>query len=435
LILSDALVNSQHLKLIISEEGINLLPLSSPVYVAGQEIDKELHKLNLFEFVSVGTTNFVIGTVDGEWPSLTSADIPELKKREEPIPEEQAQEEVSSEAGQETSVATTDLPQDLPPQEASLEDTKKPKLLIWFSSAASVIIVTILAIFFFWNSNQDVILDNPDSLNSPEKIALKIRTIVSTLQLERFVNVQVDQSKVLVEGWIYNQDDKVALEEAIGNLKKDVDLKIFSQKQIVENVRETIDLLKLPLTVKDLAEGKIEISGYYGDASKWAKIKSDFQKDVSGLRLIKDEVISAPQLQLIAAKLIKEMGLNGKVEVTPQIDSVIFKGKIAANEMGALKEMASLLQDKIGANIPMKNQVAIESITIKPGESAKTAYFNSQIDSVIIGEEGFVITRDGQRLFKGGVLPGGFTIDDINRETITLRKGKQIITLRIGEEI
>jgi len=44
-----------------------------------------------------------------------------------------------------------------------------------------------------------------------------------------------------------------------------------------------------------------------------------------------------------------------------------------------------------------------------------------------------VVTKEGQILFEGGVLPDGYVIEKITREGITLKRNDDRITLKIGE--
>lgn len=86
LIISDTLVSGEHLKIVVMESGVSIVPLASPVYYDGEEISKdEYFPVEPFKFISVGSTHFIIGPVEGEWPALSAADIPNLTRLEKEI--------------------------------------------------------------------------------------------------------------------------------------------------------------------------------------------------------------------------------------------------------------------------------------------------------------------------------------------------------------
>ncbi|PWU04982.1 MAG: hypothetical protein C5B43_03945, partial [Verrucomicrobia bacterium] len=96
LILSDTLVSPEHLKIVVTDAGVSIVALASPVYYNGEEIVKDTPvPVEPFKFISVGTTHLVIGPVEGEWPALSVADVPNLTRLEKE--EEKAEEKTFEE--------------------------------------------------------------------------------------------------------------------------------------------------------------------------------------------------------------------------------------------------------------------------------------------------------------------------------------------------
>lgn len=414
LILSDTLVSGRHLKVVVGETGVSIVPLESPVYYDGQEIAKdEYFAVEPFKFISLGSTHFVIGPTEGEWPALSAADIPDLTKLEK---EEVVEQAVGEEGvGEEGTVVPAALGSDEEEMKKLLKGNKN-----WIIGGAGVVVLIILAIivmFFGLRSGE---------MEAPVDVKEAIGKVIANTGYPQAFSVDERDGMYFVKGWVDNVGERDEVQRELRKLGAHVTAEIRVETQAVENLKDLLNGLGAKFVSVDAMEpGMIRVYGYYGDDLGWETIRSDIGKDVPGLKLLKDDVMTPKKLYGIIGKVLEEDKLTERLQYVPQKEGIVMKGMISQTDIPMVKESIRHLQAEVGPGVPIKNQIVVA----RP-EDLK---LDLDMDSVIIGKHGFVITKSGQRLFEGGVLKGGYKIEKISREGIILKKDDQVITLNLGE--
>lgn len=410
-ILSDALVSPEHLKLVLADDRITLIPLSASVYVDGQEIPMESRDIEPFQFVTIGSTYFVIGPTEGEWPPLTSGDIPDLKKLEVP-----------TEEGEENDDQEEKLEDDQTPKEEENPAPKPVSLLNIGLGIAGLFVLLALVLgglYFLTSSPKPVRAD-------PIDYAPRVNMILDRLGLEDSFKVTKREGGILlVEGWVETEKEKDEIVSQFDNIISRIDLRVWSQDQVISQTSDFFKTLKLPLGVEGVKPGVVKIMGYYGDTNAWSRVKEDLSVESPGIKSIVDEVLTSEEVQALSKEIFRKFELSDKVYLEPQASYLAAKGLITEDAIPKLRDAIKAIQDKIGFPISIQNQILVSNV--------EKVYLDAQIDSVVVGDQGVIITKDGQRLFEGGILSGGYVIMNIGREGITLKKGDQEITLKIGD--
>lgn len=415
LILSDTLASGKHLKLTVAGEAVSFLPLELPVYLSGEEVTKEAHPLEFFKFVSLGTTHFVVGPVEGEWPSLTAADIPALKKREVPAPGPVVE-------GAEGAAAAGVAGRSSSPK-VEVPFYKKP--LYVYSAAGG------LALLFLVGFMVAIFALRPPPPTKeqakPADIVADIRDLLKTEGFGDRVTVTPVKGIYLVEGWVSQNQQKDTIINLLSDYSNIIDFKLYSEEEVLQAVKDILTTRKLPLSVKSLGSGKVGVKGYIGDVKEWELIKEELNRDVGGLVALEDSVLTGEKIEQIIQQALKKFEITDKVMLLPQRDFLLAKGMLAKRDVPALKNAMETIEARVGFPVPVKNQILIS-------ESDKI-YLDAKIESIIIGDgrDAIITTQNGQKLFRGGILPGGYIIEDITRKGIILRKNGQTITLTIGD--
>lgn len=416
LILSDTLVSGHHLKVVVTETGVSIVPLESPVYFDGQEIAKDQYfTVEPFKFISIGSTHFVIGPTEGEWPPLSAADIPDLTKleKEETLEQPVGEEGVMAEG----SAAPT------PPEGSSDEEMKKlikgNKKLVFGGLGVIIIIILAIVVMFFG-------LKGVPELIAPTDVKEKITKVIANTGFPKAFSIEERDGVYFINGWVNTDSERDKVQRELGKIGVPVNVDIKVENQAVDNLEDLLNGLGATYVGVDAIEpGKIRIYGYYGDDLGWESIKSDIEKDVPSLKLLKDDVMTPRKLYGLVGKVLEDDKLVGVVQYVPQKEGIVMKGMISQTNIPKVKESIKHLQAAVGPTIPIKNQIVVA----KPEDLD----LDLDMDSVIIGKHGFIITKSGQRLFEGGVLKGGYVIQKISRDGIILKKDDQIITLNLGE--
>lgn len=424
LIISDTLVSGEHLKIVVTDTGASIVPLASPVYYNGEEISKdEYFPVEPFKFISVGSTHFIIGPVEGEWPALSAADIPNLTRLEKEV--EAAEEKIFEEKEIETLEGEGGPPVDLEPVPGSeisgFEKIWKEKKN-WIIGATCLVLLILLAVgIVFWKFKK--------SPEVPEKVDEKaeIAKVIAITQFPQRFTIDEKEDFYYVKGWVSNNEEQNKIEESLRKLGPNIITELRSQDQAVENLKDFLNANQATTVfVETIEPGKVRLYGYYGDDAAWDRVKESVLKDMPGLKLVKDDVWTPNKLYPVISEVLNASNVTEIVQLVPQIDGIILKGVVSKADIPKVKEAILQFQSKVGQTIPIKNQI----IVAKPED----LHLDLDMDSVIIGGgNAFIITKNGQRIFEGGVLKGAYHVEKISREGIILSKGDQKITLNLGE--
>lgn len=422
LILSDTLVSGHHLKVVVGENGVSIVPLESPVYFDGQEIAKDqFFTVEPFKFISIGTTHFVIGPTEGEWPALSSADIPNLTKMEkEEVKEEEANKE--GESGGAGLATEESLKETKAVEEQGLKKLIKENQGLTLGGAGVLILMIIIGILGIYFG----LKENEGSITPPSIIKEEISKVIASTGSPQAFTVEEEEGGFFIQGWAATSAEANKIEDALNKIAPNVIAEVRVSGQTVENLKDLLNGLGAKFVgVSAIEPGKFKLSGYYGDDSGWESVRSDIGRDVPGVRLLKDEVLTPRKLYPTLTKILDNDKIAGKVQYVPQKEGIILKGMISQTDVPKVKESIKHLQAEVGAGVPIKNQIVVA----KPED----LYLDLDMDSVTIGKNGYIVTKGGQRLFEGGMLKGGYVIEKISRDGIILKKDDQEITLNLGE--
>lgn len=415
-ILSDALVSPEHLKIVLADDRITLVPLSAAVFVDGQEIPMESMDIEPFQFVTIGSTSFVIGPIEGEWPQLSSADVPELKKLEKSEHTEGQEGEREGERAEGSDKKTNKKAEDKP------IEPKVSTQAMGLGVAALLLLVGFIFVGAYMLLGSSA-TDRPSPIDYSKRVGL----ILDRLGLEDTFEVTNPSSGIVrVEGWVDTDKERDEILDQFKNIRSRIDLRIWSQQQVVAQTKEYFQTVRLPLDVESVSPGVVRVMGYHGDKADWRRFKDGLQQESPGIKSIVDEVMTSSEVQALSKEIFKEFDLSDKVYLEAQPHYLAAKGMITEEEIPKLSEAVKKIQDEVGFPVPIQNQIQVATV--------EQVYLDAQIDSVVVGGgQGVIITKDGQRLFEGGVLSGGYIIVKISRDGVTLKKGDQEITLKIGD--
>jgi len=429
LILSDVLIHPQHIKVTISDEGsILIAPLDLPVYLDGNEIKKQSYEINPFQFISLGTTHIVIGPATEDWPSISAADAPSLTKDKEEAKPTVGEDVTKEQLGKAASAANLEAEGE--PEEPVVEIVPEQKIFgvsnkVFGAAVGGILLIAFaMAVIFLMPSNTKNDIPQAQSI---ENRTNAIKAILQDFDHEDdfIIRTDGDTGRITVEGWVDAREEKKDIELALMRLGGGISIRVWSQEKIMEDAQELINMLKVSVTIEPTADkGVYKAIGYVGDDKVWDNVRKNLSKDVAGIRYLQDEVITGKKAQAIANKVLSEYELDGKIDFFPMMDYIKVVGTISESSIDAWKAARVAVWEEMGYPVPMENQVMIAS--------AGKVFFSTQIDSVNIGETGWIVVKGGEKVFTGGTLPGGFVVKSIGKEGIVLKRGDQQITIQPG---
>lgn len=441
LILSDSSLKARHAALRVSASGdavsLSAEPLDGPVTCSGASIDEESGIAPLAPFqLGLLTAAWIPGDAPDRaagWAAveerISPNDAPKAPTGTAAVPEG---------AGTEP---PADIPAALPADgsspELSQEKAEKPlsKRGRGLFLAASVVLAG--ALCFGWH----------DSAPDPTPAQL-MRSLLDEAGYDK-LNVVPGDKSITVTGRIATDQERGRLLRLAQLLKFPVYLEVTVHSDAADAVRASFNTLGLWPEVTELppsARPGVRVRGYIRNGFLEEMALSTAVRNVPALRTPadggrpsleifrhichEDEVAAELEPALMAAGLdsIQKVFLPGRIEL---------RGTLTPQSKAALADAAKAVVKKLGVPIPFdiineaEEQKPKANIYTNQGahalrqEAPAPAASTFKVISVSMGALKFVTLESGERIFEGGELPGGYMLERIGLDALTLTKNSK----------
>ena len=408
LILSDTQMAPQHLRIEVEGSTITLTPLAEPVFLNGERIKEKTQLKELFQFITLGTTYFVIGPVEGQWPDFSNIELPELAREPKWENLEEAEKEET-------------------PSEDITASPKKKRRLRWSIIATLLTVLLLLAAFLLWPRTS-----TQEELAEPTLHERLVSTIMH-LNLQQQIEVEEHSNGTFyIHGWVKTNREKSHLEEALRAYGLKISYNVWVEENLLRAVREILSIMGLSLQVESGGYGIVEISGYVPTETQWIMAQRHLQADLPRLKvvikkLITPEIVYSESIQALAAN-----GLENMVTIEPKGNIMVAKGTLLDKyEESWGKTKASLLQ-QLNYLIPIDDQVRFVDMTVIE-KILTQKEFGSRINIVSLGEEGWISFQGGKKFFPGSMLPNGYILKRITPTNVKISKDQQTISFNVKD--
>lgn len=452
LILSDTLIAPSHLKLHIEKGEIAITPLNDKVYLDGYLIAPEAKLIHTFQYITLGSTHLVIGPNGEAWPTLSPPSLSELKQHiKEPsstapvAPPAVAVEEASSTeaAPQENAEAIpvaegeeqpADAKKQAPEKKAKAQENPKsaskvPILIPVMGGFVLVIALLIGGFLLLYPSSEPKVNFNAISLKQFEKAKHSIIAILESRNIpaEDF-QFEYKNRQLELAGMVDTNRQKRDLERAIRSLSPYYKINIRSQESLVITCREVLNLLNATAVVSAQGPGVVKISGYLANTAAWENAKKSLLSDTPGLVNIIDKVVTAKEVDDYTFPILNRYQLGQRVKLYAESQGVIARGSLGEGARKDWYEARLEIEKALGPEIAFKDEVVFSS-------AAEKIYLDARIESVTISDSlKWIVLQNGKTYFEGSTIPSGYTIERISKDGVVIKKARERITLKIGEQ-
>ena len=280
----------------------------------------------------------------------------------------------------------------------------------------------------------------------PEKRAEQVQELVASSGFGGLRAVPMGQG-VAVLGVVGSDAERATLLNLARNVHYPVYLDLVVRGDRVEALRAAFHSRGFFPRV-DEEDGRLRAALYVKDglAEEWAF--SSVRDDVPGLRdqaawdALERVVRHAADVEPVLRRALKEAGLefvgirflNGQVELAGEFDS---------DQQRRLSETLDAVSAELGVPVTFSVVPSFaradaargrtsfvpeqEPRPVAAPESAADPLGGTQVTGVTLSPMKFISLSNGQRIFEGGLLPGGYTLDGIDVRVLTLRKGGQTL--------
>ncbi|MDR3205194.1 MAG: type III secretion system inner membrane ring subunit SctD [Deltaproteobacteria bacterium] len=294
-------------------------------------------------------------------------------------------------------------------------------------------------------------------------------------EIERagFKNLVVTEARggLEVEGRLNSDKDLAKLVELVKNRPLKTYLRISISADAAAAAEQTLTSYGFYPQTSVLDNGKVLVSAYMRDKTVEEEAFNRLKSDAPDIA-VNRQIIYKDRLEPILSREIAGRGLEGMLETNfregwveilvppefsaPRVLSEIFMAvrkeircpivyAVTRVERGENISQTSALQIAVSpAAQPeieiVKNQQEAPSESPSETSSSSPGEVFTPIDplasfkiiGVNLGPMRFVSTIDGHRLFEGSLLPGGWTIEHIDNQAISLSKGKETMIRPLG---
>lgn len=438
LILNDSLFQSQHFNLTFTPPTVSLEVLQGATFLNGKRLEEGSVEVPFFQFITVGTTQIIIGPDGGGWPLLTAEDAPALdlstpkskvvSQEPEGAPKESLPMETSTEANLETLAEAMALASGKPVSSAESLSQALPTAPIpsWrvllenrmVQGAVAAILLGVASYAFYPQAQKPTVETTPIVLTTQERMK-RLEEILQLHHVQNDIKISESQGQLSVDGYLKKEADRQNLHRAIVRVDGRVIFNIQSEENLVTTAQKVLSDMSVSVKIEPSSVlGGIRSTGYVLQSSAWLKAKNFLTADLDHLKELDDKVVTGDSVVTFIKPLLKENGLSAALQVTPEDDEIKVIGTLTQYQGTLWDGISAKLQHYVADQVPISDSV----IRSEP-EAITTRYFDTSIQSLTTGPFGYVSLKSGEKYFTGAVLPSGYIIVSVESDGITLRKG------------
>ena len=283
--------------------------------------------------------------------------------------------------------------------------------------------------------------------DSTEEFAVKLREEIRQQGLDS-VQVSSESDRLMVSGSVLDEKERALLWSLARNLKCPVYIRVGVREDMAQAVKMKLNSKGIFPEVTFPGGGKnLLVAAYIKDPQTENAAFASLSKDLPDLPLTERRIVHAVQLKSFIEKELHHAKLRN-------VNTALGTGRIDLTDTSssgnheALQRVMQRIEENL--NIPLAYTI-ISQDSPRPDSSAgsqgavplvaggiapdmpASASGNSplegvQITGVTIGSMRFVSLANGQRIFEGGLLPGGHIVEMISLDSLTLSKNGRITT-------
>jgi type III secretion system YscD/HrpQ family protein len=373
-ILNGAAVADKHIKITLLGQSIKLIPLAQPVYVNGKDVGLREYNLELYHVVEVGGVCFTIGLHGRPWPAYD--------------PEQRSMRSMQH-----------SLPNYVINEHNSI--FRSP----WLWSAVAILLL--VNIHYFSRQIGGI----PGILGLKPNVEESISALTSE---KHFKHVKINQGSnglLMVSGYVASSDERKQVKQDIAELSENTNVTLFIDKELEVSARTIAQSLnERRVMFSTLEHGRLKASGLVKNRQSWQNVKENIRDDVKGVESLNDQevIILSEKLTRLEQKIALE-DFHKRLSVKLVREVVEVRGELTKAEKLRWQHVKRSFAKEV---YPFTYRELLQ----KPDHKIKLA-----LRSVSVGDVPFVVSKEGEKYFKGSHVGQGYYIKAINDSNIILK--------------
>lgn len=456
LILSDSSLSARHAALhVLFPEGgaqVTAEPLDGTVILSGDAVPGEerlpaRYPFQLGQVIFAWTETDFAG--DAAWQEVEEQ-LTRAKKNAEPAKEEESAAapqattlpEEEDEAQKNANEVTDDAPlPDMPEGDAAEAEKKSPRSRRIVKAVGTIAALGLAGLLCFtWQDGAQE--------RTPEQI---MRALLDEAGYQK-LTVTGGESSVTVTGRIASDRERGRLLRLAQLLHFPVYLDVTVKSDAADAVRASFNALGLFPEVTELPPSThpgLLVKGYIKDGVLEEQALTEAVRNVPDLRAgvqggkpklaLFQDIRHAEDVQVLLIPALAGAGLDG-VKTEYQPGRILLRGAFTPQTKTALEDVVAAVQEKLGVPAPfdiinsaeIPGQTKTDNIYTRQENKEKAASAEQksdtgsassfQVTAVSMGPMRFITLKNGERVFEGGELPGGYVLEKISVDELTLTR-------------
>lgn len=217
--------------------------------------------------------------------------------------------------------------------------------------------------------------------------------------------------QVKVSGYVDDLKMKNRIENILQGYSPVPISEIFVQDELLENakkiVSDNISPNRAKLRIESFSDGTLKIIGAVASSSIKDELIDLIKNGVPGITQIDGSITLAEELPQKLEEEIFNTGLSKRFQVVTKQPEFFLRGKLTENELVSWEKLLTRFTDTYGNLLPIRANISMLQTTLPV-----------KVETIVGGTTPFVITKNGQRIERGG---------DINGNVLTVVKDTEII--------
>jgi stage II sporulation protein AB (anti-sigma F factor) len=376
-----------------------------------------------FHFVHLGNTVLMFGPYqDEKWNTISLKDVPELQPDEIENPIEQSEEKI-----EELSASSKNNKDEQGKNDHATKNVKSKVLKYTFQMCLWTAIALVISTSYVLYRDQP-----KNSTKHAKQVPLdqKLRTLIKSLNIENNLNISRNHDdNISVIGYVRTMEQSAKIKSEIRKVTDRANIKIYSVEKVLNTCKEIIVKSKHEVHISPGVEmGHFTVRGFIYKVDEWEFLKSEL-KSVKGMIKIRDEVLTKENANQELKAILSANGFGKLLEpkITKQgmqiVGTITDKDQLAWNI--ARKEIEDTFSKMAKIDF-IVNVTTDRNMTIEK-------FFGGAIESVNYSNKGldWVNTKNGHKYFNGSVLPSGYVISEITKNSITIKNADEELTIEL----
>lgn len=253
------------------------------------------------------------------------------------------------------------------------------------------------------------------------------------------VHVTPFANGVLASGVVKDEQERTVIWQMAQEMQVPVQIDVQVRDDLARAIRDSLNAQGLFIAVKVDDTGEASIRGYMENKLIESAALSTVKHDVPNAGNLSRKIVFAEQLAPLLDTAMLNAGLeNTSIRYTPGTISIT--GMLTLEEKGRLEQIFRNLEKQLDIPLryvllpprPKKSTSATNPFKLLDKDSAQDdsgdnedtgPFRGTRVTGVTMEPMKFITLDNGERIFEGGVLPGGHTLEMISPRELTLRKG------------